>query len=75
MTWFINPCFVYANHEVSIMTNVTSINYDSYYFKTPELQEFYLSLPQSVQNRLDHSGVEIATLGELKQAVSHMEHQ
>lgn len=40
----------------------------SYYFDKIQLRDYYLSLPESVRTRLDESGVEISTLGELKLA-------
>lgn len=46
----------------------------SYYFDNPELQDYFLSLPEPIRDRLNESGVEISTLGELKQIVEHMKH-
>lgn len=46
----------------------------SYYFDNPELQDYFLSLPEPIRDRLKESGVEISTLGELKQVVEHMKH-
>lgn len=46
----------------------------SFYFDKMELRNYYLSLPESIRNRLNESGVEITTLGELKQVVEHMTH-
>lgn len=54
------------------MIDFENVNKSSYYFTNPDLREYYLSLAQPVRNRLDESGVEISTLGELKQAVDHM---
>ncbi|WP_165445256.1 hypothetical protein [Bacilliculturomica massiliensis] len=46
----------------------------SYYFDKIELRDYYLSLPKTIQDRLNESGVEISTLGELKQVVEHFKH-
>ena len=45
-----------------------------FYFDKIELRDYYLSLPKTVQDRLNESGVEISTLGELKQVVENMMH-
>lgn len=58
------------------MLKTTDINYMSYYSQNPALQDYYATLPRPIRERLDESGVEISTLGELKQVVEHMlEHQ
>lgn len=44
----------------------------NYYEQNPELQEYFDSLPEAVRDRLITSGVEIATLGELKQVAEHI---
>lgn len=44
----------------------------SYYFDKIELRDYYLSLPESIRDKLNESGVEISTLGELKQIVEQM---
>ena len=54
------------------MINYENVNLSSYYYSNPELREYYLSLPQPVRQRLDESGVEITTLGEVKQVVEHI---
>lgn len=46
----------------------------NYYSDNPDLRDYYLSLNEPMRNRLDSSGVEISTLGELKQVVEHMKH-
>lgn len=46
----------------------------NYYFDKIELRDYYLSLPEPIRDRLNESGVEISTLGELKQVVEHMSH-
>lgn len=50
----------------------TEINYDSYYCKHQQLQEYYLSLPKILQDKLDTSDVEVSTLGEMKQIVEYL---
>ncbi len=45
------------------------------YEENPELREYFESLPQQVRVQLVESGVEIATLGELKQVATHMMEQ
>ncbi|MHC1722985.1 MAG: hypothetical protein AB9836_07275 [Aminipila sp.] len=52
--------------------NNSNINSSSYYFDNPDLREYYLSCSQAIRGRLDKSGVEISTLGELKQVVERM---
>ena len=47
----------------------------SYYFNKIELRDYYLSLPKDIQKRLNESGVEISTLGELKQVVEHLKQE
>lgn len=47
---------------------------NSYYSDNPDLRDYYFSLNEPIRNRLDESGVEISTLGELKQVVEHMKH-
>lgn len=54
------------------MTDINSVNLSSYYFDNPDLRDYYISLSKPVRDRLDESGVEISTLGELKQVVEHM---
>jgi len=49
-----------------------SVNLSSYYCDNPDLKDYYLSLSKPIRDRLDESGVEISTLGELKQVVEHM---
>ena len=44
----------------------------NYYLTDPALREYYLTLPEFVQMSLVESGVEISTLGELKQVAEHM---
>ena len=43
-----------------------------YYINSPELNEYFTSLPSNVQDALSESGVEITTLGELMQCAEHM---
>lgn len=43
-----------------------------YYMGNPDLNEYFNSLPENIQNALAESGVEISTLGELKQCAEHM---
>ncbi|MGI6728427.1 MAG: hypothetical protein ACOX4P_07760 [Anaerovoracaceae bacterium] len=43
-----------------------------YYKSNPDLKEYFESLPLPIQNALSESGVEITTLGELKQCAEHM---
>ncbi|QHI71770.1 hypothetical protein [Aminipila terrae] len=52
--------------------NNLNINQSSYYFGNPDLRDYYSSCSQAIRNKLDESGVEISTLGELKQVVENM---
>ncbi|WP_312648541.1 hypothetical protein [Aminipila sp.] len=52
--------------------NDFNVNSSSYYYDNPDLRDYYLSCSQGIRNRLDESGVEISTLGELKQVVEKM---
>lgn len=45
--------------------------YDSYFFN-PDLDEYFQSLPPKTKSRIVSSGVQIATLGELKQCAEHL---
>ena len=44
----------------------------NYYLCNPDLNGYFRSLPPFVRNTLSESGVEIATLGELKQCADHI---
>ena len=46
-----------------------------YYEENPELREYFETLPKHVKLQLVESGVEISTLGELKQVAEHMMEQ
>lgn len=46
-----------------------------HYEENPELREYFEALPQHVRVQLIESGVEISTLGELKQVATHMMEQ
>lgn len=43
-----------------------------YYMDNPDLNEYFKSLPEHIQDALSESGVEISTLGELQQCAEHM---
>ena len=42
------------------------------YFFNPDLDEYFASLPPKTKSRIVSSGVQIATLGELKQCAEHL---
>ena len=42
------------------------------YESDPKMKEYFESLPMAVRMELVESGVEISTLGELKQAAEHL---
>ncbi len=52
--------------------NDFNVNSSSYYYDNSDLRDYYLSCSQAIRDRLDESGVEISTLGELKQVVEKM---
>lgn len=47
----------------------------TFYENNPELREYFESLPIEVKNRILKSGVEISTLGELKQCAENLKAQ
>jgi hypothetical protein len=55
-----------------IYLNNFNVNSSSYYYGNADLRDYYLSCCQTIRDRLDESGVEISTLGELKQVVENM---
>lgn len=46
-----------------------------YYYQNAELRDYFDTLPVEIKNKIMDSGVEIATLGELKQCAAHFEMQ
>lgn len=44
----------------------------TFYENNPDLREYFESLPIVVKNRILESGVEISTLGELKQCAENI---
>ncbi|MBN7773801.1 hypothetical protein [Clostridium aminobutyricum] len=55
-----------------MLIDFDNVNLSSYYYKNPDLRVYYLSLAEPIRNRLDESGVEISTLGELKLSVDRI---
>lgn len=49
------------------------LNHSEYYKNNPELQDYYESLPGSLQMSLDQLGGVFSTLGELQLYVAHLE--
>ncbi len=45
---------------------------EEFYENNPDLWKYFESLPAYVKNRIRKSGVEISTLGELKQCAENM---
>lgn len=54
------------------MIDYNSVDLSNYYCTNKDLKDYYLSLPKPIRDRLDESGVQISTLGELKQTVEYM---
>ena len=44
-------------------------------FDTPEMEQYFASLPNETQNFIRQSGAEISTLGELMQIGEHFKHE
>ncbi len=44
----------------------------TYYESNPQLREYFETLPECIRARLLNAGVEITTLGELKQVTEHL---
>lgn len=44
----------------------------TFYENNPDLRQYFESLPINVKNQILESGVQIATLGELKQCAEHI---
>jgi hypothetical protein len=44
-------------------------------FETPEMENYFNSLPSDVQNYIENSGAAITTLGELMEIGEHFKHE